>query len=69
MPPPASASPSGDVIRAPVEVTSTTNARVKALLALRRRRARQESRLMLVEGYEELVLTAQRVDRRVDQPA
>lgn len=37
-------------------ITSPTNPRLKGLLALRRRRARQETGQTLVEGYEELAL-------------
>jgi RNA methyltransferase, TrmH family len=37
-------------------ITSVTNARVKRLVALRRRRARDEEGVTLVEGYEELDL-------------
>jgi len=37
-------------------ITSPSNARLKTLVALRRRRAREESGLTLVEGYEELSL-------------
>ncbi len=37
-------------------ITSPSNPRLKALVALRRRRAREESGLTLVEGYEELAL-------------
>lgn len=39
-----------------VELTSTSNARVKELVALRRRRHRERSGTTLVEGYEELDL-------------
>ncbi|HEX6869579.1 MAG TPA: RNA methyltransferase [Micromonosporaceae bacterium] len=42
--------------RAPLELTSTANPRVKSLIALRRRRSREESRLTLVEGYPEIGL-------------
>ncbi|MEV0648236.1 RNA methyltransferase [Phytomonospora sp. NPDC050363] len=38
------------------EITSVTNPRVKALVALRRRRIRQDQGVTLVEGYEELDL-------------
>ncbi len=37
-------------------ITSPANPRVKSLLALRRRRGREESGLTLVEGYEEVEL-------------
>jgi RNA methyltransferase, TrmH family len=37
-------------------ITSVTNPRVKRLIALRRRRVREEQGLSLVEGYEELDL-------------
>ena len=37
-------------------ISSTANPRLKALLALRRRRERERSRRMLVEGFEELDL-------------
>ncbi|MEO9151582.1 MAG: RNA methyltransferase [Lapillicoccus sp.] len=37
-------------------ITSPANPRLKALLALRRRRTREETRSTLVEGYEELAL-------------
>jgi TrmH family RNA methyltransferase len=39
-----------------LEITSTTNPRIKRLVALRRRRARDEAGVTLVEGYEELRL-------------
>ncbi|MEO7069950.1 MAG: RNA methyltransferase [Nostocoides sp.] len=39
-----------------LEITSPTNARLKGLVALRRRRARESSGTTLVEGYEELSL-------------
>jgi TrmH family RNA methyltransferase len=42
----------------PLEITSTANSRVKQLLALRRRRIREQSGQTLVEGYEELELAA-----------
>jgi RNA methyltransferase, TrmH family len=38
------------------EITSPGNPRVKHLVALRRRRTREQSRATLVEGYEELLL-------------
>jgi TrmH family RNA methyltransferase len=37
-------------------ITSPANARLKSLVALRRRRAREEAGLTLVEGYDELSL-------------
>ncbi|HEY7719041.1 MAG TPA: TrmH family RNA methyltransferase [Pedococcus sp.] len=37
-------------------ITSPSNQRLKSLLALRRRRSREESGLTLLEGYEELTL-------------
>lgn len=37
-------------------ITSPANARLKSLAALRRRRAREESGLTLIEGYDELFL-------------
>jgi TrmH family RNA methyltransferase len=37
-------------------ITSPANPRLKALVALRRRRAREETRTTLVEGHEELAL-------------
>jgi len=37
-------------------ITSPANARLKSLVALRRRRAREESGLTLIEGYDELSL-------------
>src|SRR5665811_690857 len=37
-------------------ITSPANARLKSLVALRRRRVREESGLTLVEGYDELSL-------------
>src|SRR5215472_13788642 len=42
--------------RASVEITSPANARVKQLVALRHRRARDRAGVTLVEGYEELGL-------------
>jgi TrmH family RNA methyltransferase len=39
-----------------VDITSPANARVKQLVALRHRRARDRAGVMLVEGYEELGL-------------
>jgi TrmH family RNA methyltransferase len=39
-----------------LELTSTANPRVKALLGLRRRRTREDLQLTVIEGYEELVL-------------
>jgi TrmH family RNA methyltransferase len=39
-----------------VEITSTANARVKQLIALRHRRARDRAGVTLVEGFEELGL-------------
>jgi TrmH family RNA methyltransferase len=39
-----------------LEITSTANPRVKHLVALRRRRVREESGTFLVEGFEELTL-------------
>ncbi len=39
-----------------LELTSVSNPRVKSLVGLRRRRLRDQSGLMLVEGYEELTL-------------
>ncbi|WP_253778820.1 TrmH family RNA methyltransferase [Goodfellowiella coeruleoviolacea] len=42
--------------RPPLELTSTSNPRIKALIGLRRRRAREQAGVSLVEGYEELVL-------------
>lgn len=39
-----------------LHITSPANPRLKALLALRRRRVREETRTTLVEGHEELVL-------------
>ncbi|CCH77580.1 putative rRNA methylase [Nostocoides japonicum T1-X7] len=41
---------------AELEITSPTNPRLKGLVALRRRRAREQSGTTLVEGYEELRL-------------
>ncbi len=41
---------------ADLEITSPTNPRLKGLVALRRRRAREQSGTTLVEGYEELRL-------------
>ena len=38
-------------------ITSPSNARLKALVALRRRRTREEAGLTLIEGYAELSLT------------
>lgn len=43
-------------MRDPLTITSPANPRVKALLALRRRRTRDQERRTLVEGYEELDL-------------
>lgn len=40
----------------PVELTSTRNPRVKQLVALRRRRARDESGVTLIDGYDEIAL-------------
>ncbi|HEY3629642.1 MAG TPA: RNA methyltransferase [Jatrophihabitantaceae bacterium] len=40
----------------PLEITSTANPRVKQLLALRRRRSREQTGQTLVEGFEELSL-------------
>ncbi|AKU18437.1 TrmH family RNA methyltransferase [Luteipulveratus mongoliensis] len=37
-------------------ITSPSNPRLKALVALRRRRTREDQRLTLLEGYEELAL-------------
>ena len=37
-------------------ITSPSNARLKSLVALRRRRAREEAGLTLLEGYDELSL-------------
>lgn len=42
--------------RVHVEITSPSNPRLKQLVALRRRRARERSAVTLVEGYEELIL-------------
>jgi TrmH family RNA methyltransferase len=42
--------------RAHLELTSVSNPRVKQVVGLRRRRQRDQSGLMLVEGYEELSL-------------
>jgi RNA methyltransferase, TrmH family len=39
-----------------VEITSPANPRIKQLVALRRRRVREEAGVTLVEGYEELEL-------------
>ena len=39
-----------------MEITSPANARVKQLVALRHRRARERAGVTLVEGYEELDL-------------
>lgn len=39
-----------------LEITSPANPRLKALIALRRRRAREETGQTVVEGYEELAL-------------
>ena len=39
-----------------LEITSPANPRLKALLALRRRRAREETGRTLVEGHEEIRL-------------
>jgi RNA methyltransferase, TrmH family len=39
-----------------LEITSTANPRIKHLVALRRRRVRQQAGVTLVEGYEELRL-------------
>ena len=41
---------------APLLVTSSANPRLKALVALRRRRHRDETGQTLVEGHEELAL-------------
>lgn len=41
---------------AQLELTSVSNPRVKQVVSLRRRRQRDQSRRMLVEGYEELSL-------------
>jgi RNA methyltransferase, TrmH family len=43
-------------VREPQIITSPANPRVKALLALRRRRTREQERRTLLEGYEELDL-------------
>ncbi|MEJ7628600.1 MAG: TrmH family RNA methyltransferase [Nocardioidaceae bacterium] len=40
----------------PAEITSPANPQVKWLVALRKRRVRDAERVMLVEGYDELVL-------------
>ena len=40
----------------PAELTSTRNPRVKQLVALRRRRARDELGVTLIDGYDELLL-------------
>jgi TrmH family RNA methyltransferase len=40
----------------PLDITSPTNPRVKALVDLRRRRSRERSRAVPVEGYDELAL-------------
>lgn len=40
----------------PAELTSTRNPRVKQLVTLRRRRARDELGVTLIDGYDELVL-------------
>jgi TrmH family RNA methyltransferase len=42
--------------RVPAELTSTRNPRVKQLVALRRRRARDELGVTLIDGYDELIL-------------
>src|SRR5439155_7401675 len=42
--------------QAGLEITSPANARVKRLVALRHRRARDRAGVTLVEGYEELGL-------------
>ncbi len=42
--------------RRELELTSTANPRVKALSALRRRRAREQQKLTIVDGQEELLL-------------
>lgn len=42
--------------RADLEITSPANGRVKDLVALRRRRVRDDQRVMLVEGLEEAAL-------------
>jgi TrmH family RNA methyltransferase len=39
-----------------VQITSPANPRVKQLVALRRRRTREQAQVTLVEGYEELAL-------------
>jgi TrmH family RNA methyltransferase len=44
------------MVRMHVEITSPSNSRLKQLVALRRRRVREQSAVTLVEGYEELVL-------------
>jgi RNA methyltransferase, TrmH family len=46
--------PAAPLPRAGLEITSVANARVKTLVALRRRRAREAAGVTLVEGYEEL---------------
>src|SRR5579863_3561176 len=46
----------GAVPQAGLEITSPANARVKRLVALRQRRARDRAAVTLVEGYEELTL-------------
>jgi RNA methyltransferase, TrmH family len=48
--------PDGGGPRAGLEITSPANARVKQLVALRRRRARDQAGVTLVEGFEELGL-------------
>ena len=40
-------------------ITSTANPRVKALVALRRRRERERSRRMLVDGWAELAMAVE----------
>src|SRR5262252_1186887 len=44
------------LVHAPLVVTSPANPRLKSLLALRRRRHREEAGETPVEGYEELAL-------------
>src|SRR5215472_5938246 len=48
---PAARSPAADL-----DITSTANPRVKHLVALRRRRVRDDAKVTLVEGFEELDL-------------
>lgn len=43
-------------MREPLVITSPANPRLKALAALRRRRAREDEGVTLIEGYEELQL-------------